>query len=255
MIGESSKVGQRSMKMSLTMSNRLKYASALVSVALVAVGCLGAPPDPTASPGATVPDAKINFVSDAGVPVTQSTDPLFMHKVVVASKFGPAPQDPFKLKPYEVSYDTEQTTDRVFSSIGGYRDEFTPPNPADEAPPRVVEPQPYRRLSGVVVGDSILALIDMGNGQSYLIRPGMTIPNSEWRVVSIDMDKAVLERDGDTLPKEIVVRLELPPPGMSGGVGAGFNPGGGIPGAGAPRGNRPGLGVGGGGGGGNNGAG
>jgi hypothetical protein len=66
----------------------------------------------------------------------------------------------------------------------------------------VVEPQPYRRLSGIVVGDSVLALIVMGDGAGpQIIRPGLRIPNSPWRVISIDEEQAVLRRDGDVLPR------------------------------------------------------
>jgi hypothetical protein len=77
-----------------------------------------------------------------------------------------------------------------------------------------------------VVGDSVLALIDMGNGTTELIRPGQRIPGSEWTVVSIDEEKAILRRGGNRLPRQVTVRLELPPPGFGGGGNTGGFPGG-----------------------------
>ena len=234
----------------LRVSKQYRFLVVACAAGLLA-GCIGPPPDPEVTPSPAPPDPKIDFTASAGVPKERSADTKFNPTVVALTsrKVGPARPDPFALKADERAYDTEQNSERIFGTIGGWQNEFIPPNPADEAPPRIVEPQPYRRLSGVVVGDSVLALIDMGNGQSYIIRPGQSIPNSEWRVESIDMDKAVLVRSGDALPKEIVVRLELPPPnGMGaanpagafnpGGTGApgGFNPGGLPPGFGGQRG-------------------
>jgi hypothetical protein len=76
-----------------------------------------------------------------------------------------------------------------------------------------------------------MAIIDMGNNTPMqLIRPGMQIPNSPWKVISINEDEAVLRRSGNKRPKEIVVRLQGPiAPGSSGGFGAPTgNPGGTI---------------------------
>jgi len=122
------------------------------------------------------------------------------------------------MKPYEKQYDTEQNALRLVATYGPFDPVFTPPVEQDKTPP-VIEDQPYRRLAGVVVGDSVLAIIDMGNGSTELIRPGQQIPNSEWKVVSIDQDKAVLRRGGSALPHEVTVRLESPPLGVGGGNG------------------------------------
>jgi len=182
-----------------------------------------------------------------GVPVKGPTDPKVVAQAVaermqmlLASKtLKPARSDPFALRPDEKQFDTVQSGERVLAE-SGWRQDFTVTSPFPETPAPVLEQQPYRRLSGVVIGDSVLALIDMGNGNSYLIHPGESIPDSEWKVVSIDMDKAVLHRGGNVLPHDVVVRLELPPPGMGGSTTGGFGgpggPGGPPPGFGGPPG-------------------
>jgi hypothetical protein len=176
--------------------------------------------------------------------VSQSTDAKELTTLVATSspRLG-SRNDPFALSPAEKQFEQKQLAERFYSEAGGpfpasfeYKPEYVV-----TAPP-IVEPQPYRRLSGVVIGDSVLGLLEMGGGEVVLIRPGMSIPNTEWKVISIDETKAVLRRPGSRLPKEITVKLEAAPAGTApvGGAGnAGFGPGGaGMPGGfpGAPGG-------------------
>jgi len=196
----------------------LKFSS-LALVAGLLVGC-NPPAAPPAAATATVNPLKVNVTSDAGIGATQLQDPktLMVAELAAARRAGPPRKDPFAMKPDEKAYDIEQSGLRLVSTYGPFEPVFTPPEEPDHNPP-VIEDQPYRRLAGVVVGDSVLAIIDMGNGTTELIRPGQQIPNSEWKVVSIDQDKAVLRRNGKTLPHEITVRLESPPGGVGGGTG------------------------------------
>jgi len=153
----------------------------------------------------------------AGLPVEPSTDKKPYANLVASAKFGARP-DPFLLTPEEAAYDKKQNVERVMGTMGGFTTQYD--IPADE-------PQPYRRLAGIVVGDSVLAIIDMGDGRAAtIIRPGMKIPNTEWTVVSIDQDKAILHRDVAVGPHTVSVRLESPPPGMTGGGSTGFTGGG-----------------------------
>jgi hypothetical protein len=139
--------------------------------------------------------------------------------------------DPFALLAEERAFHINQSSERVLSEAGGFSFDYEEPPPAVDV--EVQEPQPYRRLAGVIVGESVLGLIDMGDGRPLeIIRPGQRIPNSEWTVVSIDEEKAILRRSGNRLPRQIVVRLESPPfnPNQGGGGapgGPGFGPGGG----------------------------
>lgn len=196
---------------------------------LGAVGCgggsdaaAGTTPATTVAPIRTV-EFKAN--TDAGVPVTQSTDAASMKGLIARSNYGKRP-DPFALLPKERGYEQQQEMERVFGSIGGFT-VLTTRTTEPEPPLPVTEPQPYRRLAGIVVGDSVVAIIDMGNGQTEIVRPGQKIPNTEWTVASIDEEKAVLTRGGNTLPKRIIVKLESPPAGYGGAPAGGQ---GGFPG-------------------------
>jgi hypothetical protein len=167
--------------------------------------------------------------ADAGIPVDASTDDKPYKALVAASaRFGHR-GDPFQLTSEEAAYDRQQNVERIIGTMGGFTTQYTePPEETKEIPAE--EQQPYRRLAGIVVGDSVLAIIDMGDGQAAtIIRPGMKIPNTEWTVRSIDESKAILVREGPIGPHRIVVRLETPPPGYTGAgtTGGGFNPTGG----------------------------
>lgn len=201
---------------------------------LAVVGCgPKAEPVDSSSPVSSVPKALKKPNADAGVPITQSTDAKLFPALVAQSdpKFGRGRADPFSLTPAERDYDMQQGMERLLNQASGFSIQFQPKEDVVEQP--IIEPQPYRRLSGIVVGDSVLAILDMGNGSPVIIRPGQRIPNSEWTVVSIDEDKAVLRRGGNRLPHQVTVRLESPPPGLGGAAN------------GAPTGGPPGFGGGG----------
>lgn len=214
-------------------------------LAVMLGGCASTEPEPSSTEAAVKPFT-LESPAQSGIAVTRAVDKGQLKPVYqqAALKAGPARPDPFALKPSERSYETDQAAERVFAASGPFAPEFTPPV-STEKPLPPTEPQPYRRLEGIVVGDSVLAIIDMGDGTTVLIRPGQQIPNSEWRVASIDEEKAVLVRGGNVLPHQIVVRLESPPPGMQ-PSGGGFGGPNGIPGMNpgmGPNGMPPGGGV------------
>lgn len=219
-------------------SKKSVFGLGAIFAALVVSGC-NAPDVPPTAASSTVTPPTIAFSSKAGVPVAASANPVPITAVASAKRFDYRP-DPFALTAKERKFESEQEALRVFGELGGAGDLFTP----EEEKQAVVdypEPQPYRRLAGVVVGDSILALVDMGDGTGLkVIRPGQRIEGSEWRVASIDSEKAVLVRSGSRTPRRIVVKLEAPAfgtstPGSTGGPSFG----GGMPGPGF-GGGRPG---------------
>jgi hypothetical protein len=238
----------------IRMKNSLQFLALSAVLGIALVGC--APPEEPVAAGTAPPVPPVDLAIDAaaGVPVTQAADEkMLVPKYNLASRrYGSPRSDPFSLRSDEKQFETQQNTERVLTSIGGFTGPQFEPKGEVQAAPLITEPQPYRRLAGVVVGDSVLALIDMGNGTTELVRPGQKIPGTEWTVVSIDEEKAILRRGGNRLPRQVTVRLELPPPGMGGAPTGGFpgGPGGppsGVPGGppggfpGGPPGGRPGA--------------
>lgn len=160
---------------------------------------------------------------DAGTPIAYDNKSIF---VEANAKNFVARTDPFALNASQQAFEKSQNNERLTQQLGGFYPAEEGPEQEDVAP--VIEPQPYRRLAGVVVAQSVIGIIEL-NGEQQLIRPGQLIPGTQWRVVSIDADKAVLRREGNTLPHEITVRLESRPFGTGpannqGGTGSGSGP-------------------------------
>lgn len=163
--------------------------------------------------------------AEAGVKFAASTDAAKL-KDLIASRTFSTRSDPFALLAVERAFDEAQLTERL-SQQAGWSVEFEPVEREEVVEPD--EPQPYRRLAGVLQSDSVSAIIIMEDGRAEIIWPGRRIPNSEWRVVSIDGDRAILRRAGTKRPRTIEVRLETDPtPGGGSGAGGGGGRGGGT---------------------------
>ena len=134
----------------------------------------------------------------------------------------------FALLGGEMSFDQQQLAYRILDGSGGWSTYFEMPDEPPLAQEIQREPTPLWRLSGIVISESVTALMEVGPGQTLEIRPGMRIPNTPWTVISIDEEKAVLRREGNVEPKEFEVRLESPMnmPGTTGGGGGGGERGG-----------------------------
>jgi hypothetical protein len=161
---------------------------------------------------------ELNLSADRGVPVPKAgpVDPR-----LIAANVG-SRQDPWALTPEEWSFEQNERTERFLNEAGNFRldVEIEADVETEEARP-IIEPVPQWRLAGVIIGDGVIGLLDTG-AQTYEIRPGMTVPGTEWYVVSIDQEKAVLRRDSNKLPREFAV-------GLSGPIGDGLGGGGGGP--------------------------
>lgn len=147
--------------------------------------------------------------------------------------------NPFAMFSEERAFETGIRYRLILSKMPGYAREFQPPDP--ETPPALqpVEPQPYRRLSGIYMGDTVQAIVEVeGQRERYIVSPGDRVGNTEWFVESIDSEKMILRRSGDKRPNRVVVWLELPPfrPGDAPGGGGQQPAGGGVAGAAAPGG-------------------
>lgn len=198
---------------------------------------LGGCADPNDQLAATTPNGgkaldPYNPTAPAGIwkNVTASQDPARLQGVIAATaRFRPR-ANPFALNPSEKAFDKAQMSERFLAEDGNFGSQFELVETALPGEGEVPEAQPYRRLSGIVIGDAVLAIIEE-NGVSRVIRPGDMIPNTNWKVVSIDRDKAILRRvNSNRLPREIEVRLETAPPsaltGGGGGAPVGGPPGG-----------------------------
>ncbi len=197
---------------------------------------------------------KLNLNVPAGITVTPPAGASTKQLVALAQEKGFHPSgDPFALTPQERVYNTDQTSERLVSQDGNMT--FMGPQTIPSKPAPMIEAQPYRRLSGVSIGNAVYAILQTGtdNSEAQIIYPGAQVKGTDWTVVSINGDYAILKRSGNTLPHEIKVRLEEPPFGSQTGSGAGNQPGGTGPGTGK-KGGRPSMGGVSGGGGGNAGA-
>jgi len=83
------------------------------------------------------------------------------------------------------------------------------------------------RLSAILIGDGVGALLERAPGDTIEIRPGQQIQGTEWTVVSIDEERAVLRRSADMRPSTFVVRLQSRGADFGRGGGGGGNTGGG----------------------------
>lgn len=150
-----------------------------------------------------------------------------------AASFG-ARSNPFALLGSELAFDRNQTAARIIDETGGFRSDFTPqPEVEDEAVKEQVE-YPNWRLAGIIVGDAVVALLDMGT-RVVEIRPGAPVSETEWTCIAIDNESAVLRHRRDVTPKEVTIYLAAQIFGAPGGgqPGAAGAPGG-PPGAGTP---------------------
>ena len=172
-------------------------------------GCGGEPePAPQAAPPRPQPAVPL-LKADAGVPVVLAPDPNFdKAKAVAMSKEFGRRSDPFSLLAVERMFEQNQSNERVATEYGGwFSREFEENDPGARDAAIVVEPQPYRRLSGILLGNGVSALIEMEDGRVWEVVPGSQIPGTDWVVISIDSERAILRRSGNKLPKQIIVRL------------------------------------------------
>lgn len=210
---------------------------------LAAIALAGCADNSTSALGA-MPTGRVLGVDDpqieaeAGSPIVGMEAVAGDVKAVADSMYFGMRSNPFALLVAEDAFNREQIGEWIISDMGGWSVYFEEPElpPIEEEIP--TEPIPTWRLSGVLIGDGVTAILDMGN-QTIQIRPGMTIPGTNWTVVSIDEERAVLRRPGGE-PNTMTVPLGGPLSGFPGGGGGTTGGGAGRPGAG-PGGGRPGA--------------
>lgn len=130
----------------------------------------------------------------------------------------------------------------------------SPPKPPQVELPEPFEPQPRRRVAGIIIGTTVSAILEQEGELPRIVYPGDMV--GEFRIVAITENGLVLRRSKGN-PRE--VRVPYEPPGNVGGggsgVGGGRGQGGGFgappgapgagglgaPGGGGGRGTAPGI--------------
>ncbi|MDW8106740.1 MAG: hypothetical protein RMK45_04575 [Armatimonadota bacterium] len=168
---------------------------------------MGIPPMPPAPMGGTTP------TPSAAPPTAQTARPPFTPR-----------RDPFAPLPEEVAAMQAEAFDpsRYFVLA-------SPPKPPRVELPEPYEPQPRRRVAGIIIGTTVSAILEQEGELPRIVYPGDMV--GEFRVVAITADGIVLRRPKGN-PREVRVPLE-PPSATTGGAatGAGTGVGLGVPGA------------------------
>jgi hypothetical protein len=218
--------------MATEIGGRARYGLLCVLALTALAGCQENSAGYSAISPRVPPKPALDLTAKSGVPVTQ---PRAVNPTELAQTRRIASRsNAFALMGEEVAFNQSQWTESILAG-SGWDLEVVPTldDPGTERP--VIEPVPNWRLSGVLIGNGVMALLDTGR-QTYEIRPGMQVPGTEWRVVAIDSDRALLAREGNKLPKEFWVSLSGPitGPGVTvegqggaGAAGAGGGTGGG----------------------------
>lgn len=116
----------------------------------------------------------------------------------------------------------------------------SPPQPPKVELPEPFEPQPRRRVAGVIIGNTVSAILEQEGELPRIVYPGDMV--GEFRVVAITTDGVILRRPRGN-PREVRVPLQPPSEGVGGAAGGGAAPGfGGAPGVPGGRGGAPGIG-------------
>ncbi|HLK61061.1 MAG TPA: hypothetical protein VKU00_31135 [Chthonomonadaceae bacterium] len=188
-------------------------------------GAPGKPTDPFA--GKALPSAKPGAETAAiGRPVRTNKDPFYVTWHVQP----PPPYVFLEIEPVRVADD----------------DVELPP-----VKPVTVREEPMLRVSGIMTGDGVFAILEQSGGQVDIVKPGSTVnintgqTNRSYKVVSINDDKVTLEsKEGNFIFTQVVPLSDAPagtgaqPRGFPGGPGGMGMPGnGGFPGSGG----RPGV--------------
>lgn len=214
-----------------------------VAAGFILAGCKTDPlPTPEAAAGSSKAGPLYTPSAQAGVTLENPSAGMETVQQIADNRYWRSRHDPFGLTYSESMFDQQQRLESVLDDLGGFGTYFEVPEESEDTGPRM-EPVPAWRLAGVVISEgAVLALLDKSPGVE-VIRPGSRIEGTDWVCVSIDADSATFRRDGNVLPKEIVVPLGAPllPGGGSGGTGGGTGGAGGP--AGVPGGRSGGLGV------------
>jgi translation initiation factor IF-2 len=216
---------------------QIALAVAVIVLVVIAIALLfvftGGSGDNTASqPPPTPPD----FDRSGGAPAPPSPGGGFTPPSPAMTATAPQPQaarpqftprrDPFAPLPEEVEAMQADAFDPARYFVLA-----SPPKPPKVELPEPFEPQPRRRVAGIIIGATVSAILEQEGELPRIVYPGDMV--GEFRVAAITETGLILRRSKGN-PRE--VRVPYEPPGNVGGGG-----GGGGAGFGAPRGGAPGA--------------
>jgi hypothetical protein len=150
-----------------------------------------------------------------------------------AKPAGPPPGGRHR-EPFLVPWHVPPAPPYIFTEVEPIRlaraDVQTPAPPNTE-----IHEMPTRRVSGIMTGDGVYAILESGTSEPEIVKPG-SLTTDGYRVISINADSVKLQRkDGNYLLTQIVPLSDIPPgsatvtAGYRGGFQGGY-PGGGNPG-------------------------
>ncbi len=210
----------------------------LVVIAIVAIFMLtgGGGEEPPPPPPAQPP----TISQPPTPPMPSGPTPPPMTTMAPSQPSEPTPafrprKDPFALLPEEVeAMQADAFGQAPFVLVA------SPPKPPKVDLPEPYEPQPKRRVAGIILGQTISAILEQEGELPQIVYPGDRV--GEFQVAAITPEGVVLRRSKGN-PRE--VRVPYEPPGVSAAGGATGGPGGGgppgapgLPGIGTPSGGR-----------------
>jgi translation initiation factor IF-2 len=216
---------------------QIALAVAVIVLVVIAIALLfvftGGSGDNTAS---QPPPAPPDFDRSGGAPAPPSPGGGFTPPSPAMTATAPQPQaarpqftprrDPFAPLPEEVEAMQADAFDPARYFVLA-----SPPKPPKVELPEPFEPQPRRRVAGIIIGATVSAILEQEGELPRIVYPGDMV--GEFRVAAITETGLILRRSKGN-PRE--VRVPYEPPGNVGGGG-----GGGGAGFGAPRGGAPGA--------------
>jgi translation initiation factor IF-2 len=211
---------------------QIALAVAVIVLVVIAIALLfvftGGSGDNTAS---QPPPAPPDFDRSGGAPAPPSPGGGFTPPSPAMTATAPQPQaarpqftprrDPFAPLPEEVEAMQADAFDPARYFVLA-----SPPKPPKVELPEPFEPQPRRRVAGIIIGATVSAILEQEGELPRIVYPGDMV--GEFRVAAITETGLILRRSKGN-PRE--VRVPYEPPGNVGGGG-----GGGGAGFGGPRG-------------------
>jgi translation initiation factor IF-2 len=211
---------------------QIALAVAVIVLVVIAIALLfvftGGSGDNTAS---QPPPAPPDFDRSGGAPAPPSPGGGFTSSSPAMTATAPQPQaarpqftprrDPFAPLPEEVEAMQADAFDPARYFVLA-----SPPKPPKVELPEPFEPQPRRRVAGIIIGATVSAILEQEGELPRIVYPGDMV--GEFRVAAITETGLILRRSKGN-PRE--VRVPYEPPGNVGGGG-----GGGGAGFGGPRG-------------------